>query len=63
MAYLLLKRRAASRTGICRPEENFKGVRIMENKKLLNVDLESTDYDPAQAVSYTHLDVYKRQPV
>ena len=48
MAYLLLKRRAASRTGICRPEENFKGVRIMENKKLLNVDLESTDYDPAQ---------------
>ena len=31
-----------------RPEENFKGVRIMENKKLLNVDLESTDYDPAQ---------------
>ena len=36
MAYLLLKRRAASRTGICRPEENFKGVRIMENKKLLN---------------------------
>ena len=39
MAYLLLKRRAASRTGICRPEENFKGVRIMENKKLLNVGL------------------------